>query len=146
MKKLLKNVLVFSLLAAICVALAGCGDKDDKSSNKKDSESSISGSKYFENGEYTETITADLDKDGNATKFTITMEFSDNEKADAMKGLAEQGLGTETATVKVEDNKVIIEMSAEEFLKEEGLSYDYDKISKDQVKELFEKNDFKVEE
>ena len=31
MKKLLKNVLVFSLLAAICVALAGCGDKDDSS-------------------------------------------------------------------------------------------------------------------
>ena len=145
MKKLFKNVLVFSLLAAICVALAGCGDKDEKSS-KKNNESSISGSKYFESGEYNETITANLDEDGNATKFIITMEFSDNEKADAMKGLVEQGLDTEVATIKAEENKVIIEMSADEFLKEEGLSYDYDKISKDQVKELFEKNGFKVEE
>lgn len=149
MKKLFKSVLVFALLATVCVALAGCGDKDKDSNKKKDgaTSGSVIGSRYFESGNYNETIEAVLDEDGNVSKFIITMIPDDPEKVEAMKSLV-QSLADEAegSTLEVKDNKIIVEMSAEAFLSEEGLSYDNNKISKDQVKELFESNSFTVEE
>ncbi|MBR2704467.1 MAG: hypothetical protein IKE91_03260 [Clostridia bacterium] len=144
MKKLLKSMLVFSLLAAVCVAFAGCGKKDDK---KKDENGSIVGSKYFESGSYNETIEAVLDGDGNASKFIITIIPDDAEKVETMKSLVQTIADeSESSNLNVEDNKIILEMSAEDFLSEEGLTFEDGKISKDQVKELFESNGFTVEE
>ena len=144
MKKLLKSVLVFSILATVCVAFAGCGKKDDK---KKDGNSSIVGSKYFESGSYNETIEAVLDGDGNASKFIITIIPDDAEKVESMKSLVQTiADSSEGTSLNVEDNKIILEMKAEDFLSEEGLSYKDGKVSKDQVKELFESNGFTVEE
>lgn len=148
MKKLLKNVLVFSLLAAVCVALAGCGDNEESSSKskKKNETESIVGSRYFESGNYKETIEAVLDEDGYATKFVITMIPDDAEKLEDFKTLAEGIVDEDNATIEVKDDCVVIEMSAEEFYNEEGLTYEDNKASKDEIKELFENNSFTVEE
>lgn len=148
MKKLLKKVLVFSLLAAMCVALAGCGDKDEGSSKKDDENKtkSIVGSRYFESGNYKETIEAVLDDEGYATKFIISMIPDDAEKIEDFKTLAENIVDGGNVTIDVKDDRVVIEMSAEEFYNEEGLTYGDNKASKDDIKELFEKNSFTVEE
>ena len=149
MKKLLKKVLVFSLLAAMCVALAGCGDKDEGSSKKKDDENktkSIVGSRYFESGNYKETIEAVLDDEGYATKFIISMIPDDAEKIEDFKTLAENIVDGGNVTIDVKDDRVVIEMSAEEFFSEEGLTFDDNKASEDDIKELFEKNSFTIEE
>lgn len=149
MKKLLKKVLVFSLLAAMCVALAGCGDKDEGSSKKKDDENktkSIVGSRYFESGNYKETIEAVLDDEGYATKFIISMIPDDAEKIEDFKTLAENIVDGGNVTIDVKDDRVVIEMSAEEFFNEEGLTFDDNKASEDDIKELFEKNSFTIEE
>ena len=149
MKKLLKKVLVFSLLAAMCVALAGCGDKDEGSSKKKDDENktkSIVGSRYFESGNYKETIEAVLDDEGYATKFIISMIPDDAEKIEDFKTLAENIVDGGNVTIDVKDDRVVIEMSAEEFFSEEGVTFDDNKASEDDIKELFEKNSFTIEE
>ena len=148
MKKLLKKVLVFSLLAAMCVALAGCGDKDEGSSKKDDENKtkSIVGSRYFESGNYKETIEAVLDDEGYATKFIISMIPDDAEKIEDFKTLAENIVDGGNVTIDVKDDRVVIEMSAEEFYNEEGLTYGDNKASEDDIKELFEKNSFTVEE
>ena len=149
MKKLLKKVLVFSLLAAMCVALAGCGDKDEGSSKKKDDENktkSIVGSRYFESGNYKETIENVLDDEGYATKFIISMIPDDAEKIEDFKTLAENIVDGGNVTIDVKDDRVVIEMSAEEFFSEEGLTFDDNKASEDDIKELFEKNSFTIEE
>lgn len=148
MKKLLKKVLVFSLLAAMCVALAGCGDKDEGSSKKDDENKtkSIVGSRYFESGNYKETIEAVLDDEGYATKFIITMIPDDAEKIEDFKTLAENIVDGGNVTIDVKDDRVVIEMSAEEFFNEEGLTFDDNKASEDDIKELFEKNSFTIEE
>ena len=149
MKKLLKKVLVFSLLAAMCVALAGCGDKNEGSSKKNDDENktkSIVGSRYFESGNYKETIEAVLDDEGYATKFIISMIPDDAEKIEDFKTLAENIVDGGNVTIDVKDDRVVIEMSAEEFFNEEGLTFDDNKASEDDIKELFEKNSFTIEE
>lgn len=148
MKKLLKKVLVFSLLAAMCVALAGCGDKDEGSSKKDDENKtkSIVGSRYFESGNYKETIEAVLDDEGYATKFIISMIPDDAEKIEDFKTLAENIVDGGNVTIDVKDDRVVIEMSAEEFFNEEGLTFDDNKASEDDIKELFEKNSFTIEE
>lgn len=148
MKKLLKKVLVFSLLAAMCVALAGCGDKDEGSSKKDDENKtkSIVGSRYFESGNYKETIEAVLDDEGYATKFIISMIPDDAEKIEDFKTLAENIVDDGNVTIDVKDDRVVIEMSAEEFFNEEGLTFDDNKASEDDIKELFEKNSFTIEE
>ena len=149
MKKLLKKVLVFSLLAAMCVALAGCGDKAEGSSKKKDDENktkSIVGSRYFESGNYKETIEAVLDDAGYATKFIISMIPDDAEKIEDFKTLAENIVDEGDVNIEVKDDRVVIEMSAEEFFNEEGLTFDDNKASEDDIKELFEKNSFTIEE
>lgn len=148
MKKLLKKVLVFSLLAAMCVALAGCGDKDEGSSKKDDENKtkSIVGSRYFESGNYKETIEAVLDDEGYATKFIITMIPDDAEKIEDFKTLAENIVDEGDVNIEVKDDRVVIEMSAEEFYSEEGLTFDDNKASEDDIKELFEKNSFTIEE
>lgn len=148
MKKLLKKVLVFSLLAAMCVALAGCGDKDEGSSKKDDENKtkSIVGSRYFESGNYKETIEAVLDDEGYATKFIITMIPDDTEKIEDFKTLAENIVDEGDVNIEVKDDRVVIEMSAEEFYSEEGLTFDDNKASEDDIKELFEKNSFTIEE
>ena len=148
MKKLLKKVLVFSLLAAMCVASAGCGDKDEGSSKKDDENKtkSIVGSRYFESGNYKETIEAVLDDEGYATKFIISMIPDDAEKIEDFKTLAENIVDGGNVTIDVKDDRVVIEMSAEEFFNEEGLTFDDNKASEDDIKELFEKNSFTIEE
>lgn len=148
MKKLLKKVLVFSLLAAMCVALAGCGSKGEGSSKKDDENKtkSIVGSRYFESGNYKETIEAIFDDEGYATKFIISMIPDDAEKIEDFKTLAENIVNGGNVTIDVKDDRVVIEMSAEEFYNEEGLTYGDNKASEDDIKELFEKNSFTVEE
>ncbi len=147
MKKIFKNLLVFAVLTSVCVALAGCGDKDGKKSDKNEGNgSSISGTRYFESGNYKETIKAELDADGYASEFVITMELDDADKVEDMKSLLEQGMDLADAEVKIEDGKIIITMSAEVFLSEEGLTYENNKVSKEQIKELFEENEFTIEE
>lgn len=150
MKKLLKKVLVFSLLAAVCVALAGCGDKDDSDKKNNDNENatkSIIGSRYFESGNYNETIEAVIDNEGYATKFIITMIPDDAEKIEDFKTLAESIVDEDSsASVEVKDDRIVIEMSAEEFYKEEGITYDDNKASEEEIKELFKNNNFTIEE
>lgn len=154
MNKLLKGILIVTMLVIGCVLFAGCGNKDSEKSLKSEknehevevvADDKIVASKHFDKGDYTEKMEV-IFKDDKAFKYIITMEFKDESTAKSFKERLGKGANMENAEIEVLGSKIKIEMSAEDFCGEEGLEYNDENTTKEKVKQLFKDNGFSIDE
>ena len=144
MKKVLKEIVIAMMLAAVCVSFAGCNGKDNDS-KKSSNEDKVVASKHFDAGNYDETMEVYFE-DGKASRFVIIMEFAEETNATAIKESLENRSDMKDAKIEIDGSKVTIEMTAEQFFSEEGLDFDDEKASIDSIKQIFKENDFTIEE
>ena len=133
MKKTVKSVLLMLVMAVMLFALTGCGG------NKLVATRDVSEDDTF--GNYKETIEVTF-KDDKADKITMTMEFEDKEKAEAIASVYKLA-GDELEGVETEQKgkKFIMTMSAEAFANEEGFD---ESLSKDDLKKALEEEGYEV--
>lgn len=140
MKKVLKGLFVAMMLMTVCISFAGCGDKGKKSNGDR-----IVASKKFEAGNYSEKMEVYFEN-GKASKFIIVFEFEKEDNAKAIKERLEERDSMKNSKIEIDGSKVTVEISAEDFFKEEGLEYNDEKASKDGIKQIFNDNGFTIDE
>jgi len=143
MKKIVKNVILMMLLATVCVAFAGCG-------NKKNSNSGNDGkmvvSKQSDSDNYNQKIEILFDGEGKANKFVMTIECYDVDVANSMVDLLKMSDKLSNSDIVIDGTKVKVELSPKDFFDEEGLEYSDERLGRDSIKKMFEANGYMIVE
>ncbi len=150
MKKTLKGMLLFVLVAVLSVSLAGCGaDKDKKDDNKKNAESNklVATKKIEDNsylGEYVQTVEAEFDDEGKATKITLSMELKDENTAKTVADVYKLANNEEEDSIKVssDGNKLIITMDPKLYAEQEGV--DSNQLTRENFKAELEEDGYEI--
>ena len=85
-------------------------------------------------------------ENGKASKFIIVFEFEKEDNAKAIKERLEERDSMKNSKIEIDGSKVTVEISAEDFFKEEGLEFNDEKASKDGIKQIFNDNGFTIDE
>lgn len=134
MKKTLKGVFLFVVMAVMLLAMTGCGENNKLVATKEGEESGF--------GKYKETIEVTF-KDKKADQITMTRELEDQDKADSISKALEY-LGADAFNgmdVKVDGKKVIMTLNAKDFLGDDVKDED---LSRDSIKKELEDDGYKV--
>lgn len=134
MKKTVKSVFLFVVMAVMLLALTGCGENKKLVATKDGEEAGF--------GKYKETVEITF-KDKKADKITMTRELEDQDKADTIAKALET-LGSDAfdgMDVKVEGKKVIMTLTAKDFL---GSSVKDEDLSRESIKKELEDDGYKV--
>jgi len=134
MKKTLKGVFLFVVMAVMLLAMTGCGENNKLVATKEGEESGF--------GKYKETVEVTF-KDKKADQITMTRELEDQDKADSISKALEY-LGADAFNgmdVKVDGKKVIMTLNAKDFLGDDVKDED---LSRDSIKKELEDDGYKV--
>lgn len=135
MKKTAKSVLLMLVMAVMLVALTACGGNKLTATKEYSEDES-----FF--GAYKETVEIKF-KDDKVDKVTMTMEFEDKEKAEAIASVYKlAGEELEGVETKTSGKKFIMTMDGDTYAKQEGI--DKDKLSKDDIKAELEEAGYTV--
>lgn len=130
MKKTTKCLLLVTIMAAILLALTGCGGNKIVATKSSDG--------------YEEKIEISFKKD-KIDEVVMTMEFEEESEAEAFVELYNQ-FGDEVEGMEVEQKKkkVVITVDAETFAEMEGIDSDDESMSKEEIKKSLEEDGYKV--
>lgn len=134
MKKTLKGVFLFVVMAVMLLAMTGCGENNKLVATKEGEETGF--------GKYKETVEVTF-KDKKADQITMTRELEDQDKADSISKALEY-LGADAFNgmdVKVDGKKVIMTLNAKDFLGDDVKDED---LSRDSIKKELEDDGYKV--
>lgn len=134
MKRTVKSIFLFLVMAVMLLALTGCGENKKLVATKEGEESGF--------GKYKETVEVTF-KDKKADKITMTRELEDQDKADSIAKALEY-LGADAfdgMDVKVDGKKVIMTLNAKDFLGDDVKDED---LSRESIKKELEDDGYKV--
>lgn len=141
MKKTLKSIFLCMIMIAVLLSLAGCGKKEEEKPNKLTATKVNEDDSFF--GTYTEKIEITFENN-KAKTFEWIMELEDEEMAETIASFySAPEEESEGLDVKTDGNKLIMTMSAEEFLEEENI--DDDSLTFEALKADLESEGYTVE-
>ena len=142
MKKTVKSLFIFMIMAILLVGMTGCGKEK---TTKKDENSNLVATKSGEDstfGKYEERIEISF-KDKKADKIVMTRDLEDEEIAKNLEKVISYLNTEEGIKFEVEGKKIIITFNADAYATEEGL--DEEGLTRDSLKEELEKAGYTVE-
>jgi len=138
MKKVLKSLILASIVALMVVTLTGCNNKKD----------SIYATKHVDNdevlGSYDEDVEVEF-KDGKASKIIMSFVFKDEDNVGLMKSLYESSADAGSLSIRTDKNKFIMEMDGEAFLKQQKIDSEEDlNAVKEELKKVLEADGYTI--